>query len=176
MKHALITTAILGTASLIVGCGSEIDLDAYGNSSDAVTEELFGAYNFILEIEGVTAGHFKNVGGLDSETQVVEYQDGDDLVLRKRPGRTKYSNITLKRGYTATDDLWSWLNNIEKGINDRRSGSIIILDQDLETEMARYNFYKGWPYRWNVPEIASDQSGMAIEKIEIAVEKIERAS
>ena len=29
----------------------------------------------------------------------IEYKDnGDDLILRKRPGRTKYSNITLKRG------------------------------------------------------------------------------
>lgn len=24
------------------------------------------------------------------------YQDGDDIILRKRPGRTKYSNIILK--------------------------------------------------------------------------------
>ena len=34
----------------------------------------------------------------------VEYQDGDDLILRKRPGRTKYSNITLKRGMLAGRD------------------------------------------------------------------------
>lgn len=26
-----------------------------------------------------------------------EYQDGDDLYLRKRPGRTKYSDIVLKK-------------------------------------------------------------------------------
>jgi hypothetical protein len=32
----------------------------------------------------------------------IEYQDGDDLLLRKRPGRTKYGNITLSKAY-ATD-------------------------------------------------------------------------
>jgi phage tail-like protein len=40
--------------------------------------------------------------------------------------------------------------------------------------VAQYNFYEGWPCKWNVPELDSDQSAMAIEKIEIAVEKIER--
>ena len=32
-------------------------------------------------------GGFKNMSGMDSETEVVEYQDGDDMTIRKRPGR-----------------------------------------------------------------------------------------
>ena len=79
------------------------------------------------------------------------------------------------RGYTATDDLWQWRKNIEDGKIDRRSGSIIILDQDGETEVARYNFYEAWPCKWFVPDMDSEQSAMAIEKIELAVEKVERA-
>ena len=57
----------------------------------------------------------------------------------------------------------------------RRAGSIIILDEDGETEVARYNFYEGWPCKWNVPDMDADSSAMAIEKIEIATEKVERA-
>ena len=145
------------------------------------TEELFGAYNFLLEISGITGdsktivGGFKGLSGMDSETEVIEFKQGNDSVVRKKPGRTTYANITLERGYTATDDLWVWRNNIEKGIIDRRSGSVIILDQDMETEVARYNFYEGWPCKWYVPDMDSDSSGMAIEKVEIAVEKVERA-
>ena len=145
------------------------------------TEELFGAYNFLLEISGITGdsktivGGFKSVTGMDSETEVVEFKQGNDRVVRKKPGRTTYNNIVLERGYTATDDLWQWRNNIEKGIIDRRSGSIIVLDQDLTTEVARYNFYEAWPCKWYVPEMDSDNSAMAIEKIELAVERTERA-
>jgi hypothetical protein len=29
----------------------------------------------------------------------IEYQDGDDIILRKRPGRAKYGNITLSDAY-----------------------------------------------------------------------------
>ena len=146
------------------------------------TEELYGAYNFLLEISGVVddtttiVGGFKSVSGMDSETEVVEFKQGNDLVVRKKPGRTTYANIVLERGFTATDDLWDWRLNIEEGTIDRRSGSVIILDQDGSTEVARYNFYEGWPCKWYVPDMDSDSSGMAIEKIEIAVEKIERAT
>jgi phage tail-like protein len=144
------------------------------------TEDLFGSYNFLLEIQGIISdnkiivGGFKTVSGMDSQTEVIEFKQGNDTVVRKKPGRTTYSNIVLERGYTATDDLWQWRKNIEDGKIDRRSGSIIVLDQDGQTEVARYNFYEGWPCKWNVPDMNSDSSAMAIEKIEIAIEKVER--
>ena len=145
-----------------------------------ITEELYGNYNFLLEITGiigdtkVLVGGFKSVSGMDSETEIVEFKQGNDMIVRKKPGRTTYANIVLERGYTATDDLWQWRRNIEDGKIDRRSGSVIILDQDGQTEVARYNFYEAWPCKWYVPEMAADQSGMAIEKMELAVEKVER--
>ncbi len=145
------------------------------------TEELFGAYNFLLELSGIVddatviVGGFKSVSGMDSETEIIEFKQGNDLVVRKKPGRTTYANIVLERGYTATDDLWQWRKNIEDGTIDRRSGSIIILDQDQETEVGRYNFYEAWPAKWYVPDMDSDSSAVAIEKIELAVEKVERA-
>lgn len=144
------------------------------------TEQLFGQYNFLLEIQGVISdtkvivGGFKTVSGMDSETEVISFKQGNDSVVRKKPGRTTYANIVLERGFTATDDLWQWRKNIEDGKIDRRSGSVIILDQDGQTEVARYNFYEGWPCKWNVPDMNSDTSAMAIEKIEIAVERVER--
>ena len=107
-------------------------------SNPGITEELFGNYNFLLEIAGgsyvtenkVVVGGFKSVSGMDSETEIVEFKQGNDMIVRKKPGRTTYANIVLERGYTATDDLWAWRKNIEEGKIDRRSGSIIILDQD----------------------------------------------
>ena len=145
------------------------------------TEELYGGFMFLLEIQGiigdtrVIVGGFKSVSGMDSETEIIEFKQGNDIVVRKKPGRTTYANIVLERGYTATDDLWQWRKNIEDGKIDRRSGSIIILDNDGQTEVARYNFYEGWPCKWYVPDMDADKSSMAIEKVEIAVEKIERA-
>ena len=42
------------------------------------TEELFGAYHFLLEIQGiindnkVIVGGFKSVSGMDSETEIID--------------------------------------------------------------------------------------------------------
>jgi len=145
------------------------------------TEELFGSYHFLLEIQGVIGdnkvivGGFKSVSGMDSEPEIIGFKQGNDLIVRKKPGRTTYSNIVLERGYTASDDLWLWRKNIEDGKIDRRAGSVIILDQDGQTEVARYNFFEGWPCKWEAPQMDSDSSSMAIEKIELAIEKVERA-
>ncbi len=145
------------------------------------TEELYGGFMFLLEIQGIISdtkvivGGFKSVSGMDSETEIIEFKQGNDMVVRKKPGRTTYANIVLERGYTATDDLWEWRRNIEEGKIDRRSGSIIVLDNDGSSEVARYNFYEAWPCKWYVPDMDADKSSMAIEKVEIAVEKVERS-
>jgi phage tail-like protein len=132
-----------------------------------------GNYNFKVEIEGVTVGAFQEVGGLEVITEVIESQDGDDLTLRKRPGRTHYSNIILKRGYTANEELWAWMRTVINGTVERKAGSIILLADDA-SEILRYNFIEGWPCRWKGFELDGKGTGVSVEELEIAVEKIER--
>jgi phage tail-like protein len=132
-----------------------------------------GNYNFKVEIEGVTMGAFQEVGGLEVITEVIESQDGDDLTLRKRPGRTHYSNIILKRGYTANEELWAWMRTVINGTVERKAGSIILLADDA-SEILRYNFFEGWPCRWKGFELDGKGTGVSVEELEIAVEKIER--
>ena len=132
-----------------------------------------GNFNFKVEIEGVTVGAFRNVEGLDSETEIVEFQDGDDIILRKRPGRTKYSNIVLKRGYINTDELWIWRKKVIDGVVERKSGSVILCGDD-GGEIMRYNFYEGWPCKWKGFSLDGKGTDVNIEELELAVEKIER--
>jgi phage tail-like protein len=133
-----------------------------------------GNFNFKVEIEGVTQGAFRNVEGLDSETEIVEYQDGDDLVLRKRPGRTKFSNVTLKRGYVNSDELWQWRKKVVESKVERKSGSVILCGDDGE-EIMRYNFFEAWPCKWKGFSLDGKGTDVNVEEIELAVEKIERA-
>jgi phage tail-like protein len=132
---------------------------------------------FALELGGEPVGFFKSVGGLSTETEVVEFKEGSGGPTRKIPGQHKYSNISLGRGFTATDDLWQWRKLVIDGKVDeaRKDGAISVILLRTRREIARFNFYEGWPCKWYVPDMDSDHSGMAIEKIEIAVEKIERA-
>src|SRR5690606_26588884 len=94
------------------------------------TDPLVG-FHFMLDVQGEVKGLFTEVGGLGSETEVVEHKvsrDGIDFV-QMIPGRLKWGEITLKRGSTAEMDMWSWRAKVEKGdiSGARKNGSIIML-------------------------------------------------
>ena len=128
---------------------------------------------FRIEIEGVTQGAFLACEGLEVTVDVVDFNDGDDIVSRKRPGRTRYANIVLRRGMTLNTELWTWFKAVTDGRIERKSGSIIVCGDD-GSEAFRYNFFEGWPCGWKSLELDADRPGTLVERLEIAVEKIER--
>lgn len=132
-----------------------------------------GAYHFRVEIEGVTQGAFIAVSGLEGETEVIEFKDGHDQTVRTRPGRTRFSNIVLQRGYTANPELYDWYNKVTRGQIERKAGSVILLD-DTAQEIQRFNFFEAWPCRWRGCEFHGDDATVLFEEIELVVERIER--
>lgn len=138
------------------------------------TDVLIGG-SFMVEINGVNVGNFKEVSGLNSETEVVEDRGGKDKTARKIPGKLKYQNIALKRGWTGSDELWKWRKSVIDGKVERKSGSIIMLASDNETEVLRYNFYEAWPIKWEGPALAGGNAEAMIESIELVHEGVMRA-
>jgi phage tail-like protein len=137
-------------------------------------KDPYGRFNFLLEIEGVTEAGFSEVSGIVNETEVIEYREGGDKVNspRKLPGLTKYSNLTLKRGVTADNSLWNWRKTVIDGAVERRNGSIILLDAS-RAEILRWNFFNGWPCKWEGPTLNAKSNEVAIETLEIAHERLE---
>ena len=128
---------------------------------------------FKIEIEGVTQGAFAACDGLEARVDVVDFSDGDNLTARKRPGRTRFANIVLRRGMVNNTELWNWFQAVAEGQIQRKAGSVIVCGDD-GNELFRYNFFEGWPCRWKSLELDADKPGTLVEEIEIAVEKIER--
>ena len=128
---------------------------------------------FKVEIEGVSSAAFAAVSGIEVRTDVIMFANGNDILNRKRPGRTTYSNIVLKRGYTDSDNLWNWYKAVMEGKVERKSGSIIVCD-DVGDEIMRYNMFEAWPCRWKSLVLDATSDGTLIEELEIVVEKIER--
>jgi phage tail-like protein len=134
----------------------------------------FVSSKFRVEIEGVTVGAFRSVSGLESETEVIEYQDGNDLVVRKRPGRTRYSNVVLKRGMiSGNGELWNWYRAVQSGRIERKSVSVIV-DGDDGAEKLRYNMFEAWPCRWKGLTLDGTSQVTLTEEIEMVVERLER--
>ena len=132
-----------------------------------------GAYNFLVEISGVNVAAFSEVSGLQSEIEVIEFRSGSDPShLRKIPGLRKFGSITLKRGLVRSDELWQWHKAALDGNVDRRSGSIILLEDDRQ-EALRWNFFEAWPSKYEGPLLRAGSSEVAIETLTLVCERIE---
>ena len=141
----------------------------------AQRHDPYKAFNFRVEIDGIARAAFSEVGGLESETAVIEYRvGGEPSTVRKLPGLTKYANIVLRRGITQDPELWNWRQTVVQGKVDRRNGSIVLLDDD-RTEVLRWNFFQGWIAKWEGPALNAKANEVAIETIEIAHEGLELA-
>lgn len=132
-------------------------------------------YGFLVEIDGITQAGFSDCSGFGSSTDPVEYREGgENGTVRKLPGLTKHTNITLKWGLTDSRELYDWYREIVTGKIDRKNGSIVVLDTDGK-EKVRWNFFQGWPAKWDGPDFSAKGNDVAIETLEIAHEGIERA-
>lgn len=136
---------------------------------DPVVSAWFG-----VEFQNQVVGAFRECSGLGSENEVVEYKASGpkgEYVVKKVPGRMKWSNITLKRGITDAMDMWEWRKLIEEGkIDDaRKNGSIVMYTQAGE-EIARWDFINAWPSKLSGPSANAQSNEVAIEELEITHE------
>lgn len=135
----------------------------------------FRGFNFLVEIDGISQASFQECSGLDASTDVVDYREGKDPNhTRKLSGLNKYTPITLRRGITASDELWKWRQTAIDGTPERRNGSIVLLDTTGK-EQLRWNFTEAWPSKWTGPAFNAATSAVAIEALEITHEELKKA-
>ncbi|MGH3004384.1 MAG: phage tail protein [Gaiellaceae bacterium] len=134
----------------------------------------FPAFQFVVEIDGVTAAAFKEVSGLDGSVDVIEYREGADVsaTSRKIPGLVRYANVILSRGLTDSRDLYDWWNAIVSGKADRRAAAIVLLDSE-RNPVRRWNLRAAWPARYAISALDAATSELVIETLELAHEGFE---
>lgn len=142
-------------------------------NGDTVDQRVdpYRTYNFRVEIDSTPIASFSEVSGLSSDGDSVDYREGTDVSLsvRKLIGLRKYSNITLKRGYTQNNELWKWYRNIVNGVADRRSGAVILMDEE-RNDVMRWNFENAWINKIEAPSFNASGNEVAIEAIELVHE------
>src|SRR6266446_2445238 len=105
-----------------------------------------------VEIDSIDSASFRKCGGLKSESEVFEYQEGgDNDTVRKLIGPTKASNLVLTKGYISDPALFKWRD-----------------------EIACWNFQKAWPVRWEMTEFDANTGQALCEVLELAVEKLSK--
>jgi phage tail-like protein len=137
-------------------------------------KDPYRGYNFRVEIDNTAVAGFREVGGLTFNTDPVEYREGTDqpLHVRKLTGLRKFANLTLKRGFTDNKELWNWYRNVLNGVLDRRDGALVLQDEQHQ-DVLRWKFENGWIAKWEGPAMNATSNDVAIESLEICVERVE---
>ena len=145
----------------------------------AERDPLIGAH-FALDVDGVVSAFFKEATGFNNSSEVITHQAVDKegrAVIQKIPGDLTWDDIVLRRGITDDKSLWDWRQKVIEGKVEqaRANGSVIMYNQENK-EVARFNFTKGWPSGWKGPDVNAEDQAVAIEEITIAHEGLERVT
>jgi phage tail-like protein len=140
--------------------------------------DLLTTFSFYLELDGINVGAFRKCGGVEAETEIIEHKEATKdgkLIIRKVPGAMKWANIELEKALDAKKDLWEWRKQVEEGDIDaaRRHGSIVVYDSKHQ-EVARWNFFAGWPSKWKGADLNAGENQVAIESVTITHEGLVR--
>ncbi len=134
--------------------------------SESVTNTLEQpAGKYMLEIDGVLSEDFRSLKGSYS----VSFKDGDDAITHKRHvGRPKYGNLKITRDWSGKSAFFEWYKAAQAGKVERKSGSVIILNDNGESE--RIYLYGAYPTKWKGPELNARSNAEVMEEIEISFE------
>ena len=131
-------------------------------------------FRFNITMDNQPVGGFSECSGLQLETEIQDYAEGGlNTHLHKFPGRTKQSNITLKRGIVDRS-LWDWYYDLTQGVIRLRTGSIFILDPTGSKEVMQWNFDRAFPAKWVGPDLNASQSNVAVETLELCHQGLKR--
>ncbi len=125
--------------------------------------------SFIAKSGGINLSGFDQMRGLGVETEATEYVDDSDPVVRKRPGRTKYSNVTLERVYQGATDLEDWANESARGKVQRREISLVMYSRSNDA-IRSFNLIDCFPVAWS---LETNDDGFMIERLTLSVDRVQ---
>ena len=116
------------------------------------------------------------VGSLKRSSDVIEYKQGGDAIIRKGLGRTKYEPITLERGVTHDPDFEEWANAaqvLDKGspttsLKELRRQIRLELLNEAGQPVHRYFIHRCWVSEFQaMPDLDAGGNAIAIETIKL---------
>jgi phage tail-like protein len=135
-------------------------------------------FHFEVNWGGTRMG-FTEVTGLEFETQVIEYREGNSPVYtpNAQPGLRKLTHVTLKRGTVLEDfeffKLWRETskfqesNKIKKVF--RRDVTIKLLNEEHQPIIS-WTLLNAWPTKITSTDLKADGNEVAIESMELVHE------
>jgi len=145
----------------------------------------YKTFRFLIYFGTSTApvAGMSKVTSLKRSSEMVEYKEAGNMIIRKGLGRTKYEAITLERGLTHDSDFEDWANaaqvldtgGAKQSLKNLRKDIAIVLLNEQGQPVYRYNVYQCWVTEYQaLPDLDAGANAIAIEHIKLEHEGWER--
>jgi phage tail-like protein len=141
--------------------------------------EPFHAFNFSVELSLPGAGEplcsaaFSECDGLEMSFDVKSVREGGNNGAQLRlTGPATFGQVTLKRGMTASFDLWDWCSSVVQNPALRADGQVVVLAADGETERVRFLLRRCLPVKVKAPPLNAKDGVVAIEELQLAYDTL----
>jgi phage tail-like protein len=150
-----------------------------------MTTGPFVAFRFQVSITGsdlpaglgptpLCGGAFSEATGLEATmTPRTIREGGRNFGQIQRPGPTAFGTVSLKRGVTSQQDLWTWFNLVtnQEGFGRQLNGKIEIWSG---TDVAfTWTLTKVLPVKFKAPDLSATATQVAIEELQLAFEHLQ---
>ena len=143
--------------------------------------DAFVAFRYRVNLYSTAVSPDPLCGGLFSEATGIEAtmtprtirEGGRNFGQIQRPGPTSFGTLSLKRGVTSQQDLWTWFNLVtnQEGFGRALNGKIDIYSG---TSVAfTWTLTNVLPVKFKAPDLSATATQVAIEELQLAFEDLQ---
>ena len=106
-----------------------------------------------------------------------KYRNGNDKEnrVRKIPGLTKTSDVTLKRGLIGATDLFDWLKQVSNGDISVRNVLIQLQNEDRSAVVLTWTLHRARIIKHTSGPLNAKGTDVAIEEIVLSYDRLDMA-
>lgn len=93
--------------------------------------------NVMMILDGQSCGYVKSMEGGGISAEVINEPAGPSYFVKKHIGQPKYEEISIQVGFSMTKSLYEWIKQSWEMKYQRKDGSMIILDGNLQPQSER---------------------------------------
>jgi phage tail-like protein len=112
---------------------------------------------------------FIEVGGLAVESAQEEVPEGgENRYTQKYPGRSKYTDLTLKRGLLPQSAVRDWARNAIEDLIVVPMPVDVTLLNDAHEPLMTWHLANAYPVKWSVSDLNATANAFVVESMQLS--------
>lgn len=112
---------------------------------------------------------FQSVSGLNVEFDTESFKEGgENRFEHKLPVRTKYPDLSLKRGMLTDSRLIEWCMDAFQNRNFTTAIITVSLLNESKEPLKTWVVHNAWPKKWNIGDFNAQENALVIETMDFS--------